>query len=60
MRGFVGVIEHDTARTRGRKGQALLEIRLPDSPQQPVVLDIRLAGHAGELRTGREMGSAKF
>jgi hypothetical protein len=47
--GFSGVIEHDIPRTRGRKGQALREIRLPDCPQQPVVLGFRLAGHAGDL-----------
>ena len=47
--GLVRVIEHDASRTRGREGQALREIRLPDCPLQPVVLVVRLAGHAFSL-----------
>ena len=46
---LVGVIKHDASRTRGREGQALREIRLPDCPLQPVVLVVRLAGHAFSL-----------
>jgi len=49
MSGFVDVIEHDASRTRGREGQALPEIRLLDCPLQPVVLVVRLAGHACSL-----------
>ena len=47
--GFVDVIEHDASRTRGHQGQALRKIRLPDCPLQPVILVIRLAGHACSL-----------
>ena len=49
MGGLVGVVEHDASRTRGRKGQALREIRLPDGPLQPVVGGIDRAGHGFSL-----------
>jgi hypothetical protein len=57
--GFIGVIEHDTSRTRGREGQALREIRLPDGPLQPVILGFHRAGHARELRRDGKMESIK-
>ena len=57
--GFIGVIKHDVSRTRGREGQALSEIRLPDCPLQPVVLVVRLAGHALSLTRFRHWPSEK-
>ena len=57
MGRLIDVIEHDAPRTFDREGQALSKIRLPDGPQQPVILGFRLAGHAGLL--GAECRNSK-
>ena len=57
--GLVGMVEHDASRTRGREGQALREIRLPDGPLQPVVGGIDRAGHGFSLVAIPRQPSAK-